>query len=77
MQRYCLREIRLKKSKSKICSLSMERFFCCGEQVLNLAFSFTKPGYLQLISKILRGESLDASPAEVHEEVSIKTVYGF
>lgn len=43
----------------KICSLNMERFFCCGEQVLNLAFSLTKlgflVGYLQLGLKYLEG----------------------
>lgn len=56
----------------------MERFFCCGEQVLNLALSLTKLGffigYLQLISKILRGKSLDPSPAEVHENLSINCI---
>lgn len=63
----------------KICSLNMERFFCCGEQVLDLAFSLTELGflfgYLQLISKICTGKSMDPSPAEVHEDLSISCIW--
>lgn len=63
----------------KICSLKVKRLFCCEEQVLNLAFSLTKlgflTGYLQLISKVLRGKSLDPSPAEVHGDLSIICIW--